>query len=151
MVSHKGCFGVEFGGELAAVCGAVEGLEQRRDFESVVEGGRAAPRILPGPVIQPALVLLELREVSLDLLEWVERSFSSGLPERRSGALLLFDDEGSPRLRWDFSAALCARWTAPSAPAGAAGVVFGSLVLAHEGLTLAVADVAPARSIDPRA
>jgi phage tail-like protein len=58
-----------------------------------------------------------------------------GTLNRKTLSIVLCDDSGTPRIRWDLANAWPTKWTGPSIDAGADAVAIETLELAHEGVT----------------
>jgi phage tail-like protein len=60
-----------------------------------------------------------------------------GRAERRNGSIILMDEAGNERVRWNFLNAWPAKWTGPAFNATDNAVAVETLELAHEELKLA--------------
>ncbi len=57
-----------------------------------------------------------------------------GSVERKNGSIVLLDDTGTEKLRWNFSNGWPTKWTGPSFNATGSEVAIESFDIAHEGL-----------------
>lgn len=68
---------------------------------------------------------------SLDLWNWYQGSDR----DRRTGAIILLDEQGVEKLRWNFAKAWVTKWTGPAFNATGNNIAIESLEIAHEELT----------------
>lgn len=109
-----------FGSEVAAV-------EYR-------EGGDPATvRKLPGKVTYPDITLKWGVTDSSELYDW-HRSALNGQIERKNGSIILLDDVGEEKLRWNFFEAWPSKWDGPDFDAKANDVAVDTLTISCEGL-----------------
>ena len=73
---------------------------------------------------------------SVEFYEWYMKSVN-GAAERKNGSVVLQDETGEEKLRWNFTNAWPSKWTGPSFNATANEVAIESLTLVHEGLAKA--------------
>ena len=73
---------------------------------------------------------------SRELWQW-RRSVLDGKPDRRNGSIVLLDDAGAEKIRWNFTNAWPSKWTGPSFNATSIAVVIETLEITHEELTRA--------------
>jgi phage tail-like protein len=66
-----------------------------------------------------------------ELWKW-RKTVIDGKTERKSGSIVLLDESGTERLRWNFSNAWPSKWTAPALNATASGIAVETLELTHE-------------------
>ena len=71
-----------------------------------------------------------------ELWNW-RQSVIDGTPERKNGSIVLRDEAGKEKVRWNFSQAWPSKWTGPALNAGTAAVAVESLEITHEELTRA--------------
>ena len=57
-----------------------------------------------------------------------------GKPERKNGSIVLRDETGAEKIRWNFSEAWPSKWTGPALNATTAAVAVESLEITHEEL-----------------
>lgn len=65
--------------------------------------------------------------------DWRMKSME-GKVERKNGSIVLMNDAGEEKLRWNFTAGWPTKWTGPSLNATGNDVAIESLDIAHEGL-----------------
>jgi len=70
------------------------------------------------------------------LLEWV-KAVKDGKAERKNGSIILMDESGEEKVRWNFVKGWPVKWTGSSFNADASEVATETLEIAHEGLTKA--------------
>lgn len=70
------------------------------------------------------------------LWEWRKKSID-GKVERKNGSIVLYNDAGEEKIRWNFIEAWPTKWTGPSFNATGNEVAIETLEIAHEGLTKA--------------
>jgi phage tail-like protein len=70
------------------------------------------------------------------LWEWRKKSID-GKVERKNGSIVLYNDAGEEKIRWNFVEAWPTKWTGPSFNATGNEVAIETLEIAHEGLTKA--------------
>jgi phage tail-like protein len=71
-----------------------------------------------------------------ELWKW-RKAAADGKVERRNGSIILLDDTGEEKLRWNFREAWPIKWTGPTLNATGSEVAIESLEICHEGLTRA--------------
>jgi phage tail-like protein len=91
-------------------------------------------RKLPGLVSFPNITLSRGITDDPELWEWRLQA-AQGAVSRRNGSIVLLDDAGEEKLRWNFREGWPTSWSGPSFDAGGSDVAIESLEIAHEGLT----------------
>jgi phage tail-like protein len=84
---------------------------------------------------------VEYRTISLnrgvtndaELWAWRKKSID-GTIERKNGAIVLYDDTGKEKGRWNFVGGWPTKWTGPNFTATSNEVAIETLEIAHEGL-----------------
>lgn len=71
-----------------------------------------------------------------ELLEWRE-TIQNGNQDRKNGSIVLLDDTGEEKVRWNFREGWPTKWTGPSFNATGNEVAIETLEIVHEGLTKA--------------
>jgi phage tail-like protein len=66
-----------------------------------------------------------------ELWKWRE-TVINGKTERRNGSIVLLDESGAEKLRWNFSDAWPSKWTGPSFNATSTAVAIETLEITHE-------------------
>lgn len=67
--------------------------------------------------------------------DWRKKAMA-GKVERKNGSIVLLDDTGAEKMRWNFREAWPTKWTGPSFNATGNEVAIETLEIAHEGLEL---------------
>ncbi|HEX6861324.1 MAG TPA: phage tail protein, partial [Thermoanaerobaculia bacterium] len=70
-----------------------------------------------------------------ELWDWRKKAMT-GKVERKNGSIVLLDDTGAEKMRWNFREAWPTKWTGPSFNATGNEVAIETLEIAHEGLEL---------------
>jgi phage tail-like protein len=70
------------------------------------------------------------------LWEWRKKSID-GTVERKNGSIVLYNDAGEEKIRWNFVEGWPTKWTGPGFNATGNEVAIETLEIAHEGLTKA--------------
>jgi phage tail-like protein len=70
------------------------------------------------------------------LIEWKKKTIE-GKTERKNGSIVLCDDAGDEKLRWNFSEGWIVAWKGPTFNASSNDVAIESIEIAHEGLVKA--------------
>jgi phage tail-like protein len=70
---------------------------------------------------------------SAELWNW-RQTVIDGQPLRKNGSIVLRDETGAEKLRWNFSEAWPSKWTGPALSAATAAVAVESLEITHEEL-----------------
>ena len=98
------------------------------------EGGEGSPvRKVPGRVRYPDIVLKWGVTDSRELYNW-HLQLINGTLVRKNGAIILLDDQGQPKVRWNFSEAWPSKWEGPRLIARGNDVAIESLTLTCERL-----------------
>jgi phage tail-like protein len=71
-----------------------------------------------------------------ELWKW-RQTVVDGKTERRNGSIVLMDEKGAEKLRWNFSNAWPSKWTGPSFNATGNTIAVESLEIMHEEITRA--------------
>jgi len=71
-----------------------------------------------------------------ELWKW-RQTVVDGKTERRNGSIVLLDEKGAEKLRWNFSNAWPSKWTGPSFNATGNTIAVESLEIMHEEITRA--------------
>ena len=66
-----------------------------------------------------------------ELWKW-RQTVIDGKTERRNGSIVLLDEAGAEKIRWNFTNAWPSKWTGPSLNATSTGVAVEVLELTHE-------------------
>ena len=71
-----------------------------------------------------------------ELWKW-RQTVVDGKTERRNGSIVLLDEKGAEKLRWNFSNAWPSKWTGPSFNSTGNSIAVESLEIMHEEITRA--------------
>lgn len=125
-------FLVEIDGITQAGFQEVSGLDAANDAIEYREGNDLNHvRKLPGLNKYSSITLKRGITDSNELWKWYQ-TVADGKPERRNGSIVLLDDTGKEKLRWNFSNAWPSKWSGPSFNASANSVAVETLEISHE-------------------
>jgi phage tail-like protein len=93
-------------------------------------------RKLPGKVIYPDIVLKWGVTDSRELYDW-HLAVINGDLQRKNGSIVLLDDQGNEKVRWNFQDAWPSKWEGPSLDARSSRVAIESLTLTCEKQVMA--------------
>jgi phage tail-like protein len=129
-------FLVEIDGITRAGFRECSGLDSTTSVIEYREGNdrQLSSRKLPGPVSFPNITLSRGITDDAQLWEW-RLQVTQGTVSRRNGSIVLLDDAGEEKLRWNFREGWPASWSGPSFDATGSDVAIEELEIAHEGLT----------------
>jgi phage tail-like protein len=68
-----------------------------------------------------------------ELWAWRKKTIE-GTIERKNGSILLYDDAGKEKVRWNFVGGWPTKWTGPTFNATGNEVAIETLEIAHEGI-----------------
>lgn len=125
-------FLVEIDGITQAGFQEVSGLDASNDAVEYREGNDPNHvRKLPGLNKYSAISLKRGITDSDELWKWY-RTVVEGKPERKNGSIVLLDDTGQEKIRWNFVNAWPTKWTGPSFNSTSNAVAVETLEIAHE-------------------
>jgi phage tail-like protein len=130
-------FHVEIGDRKVGEFSEVTGLQAEVEVFEYREGGvNDFVHKLAGPVRYPANLVLKhgLMEAS-QIWEW-ENEILHGKISRTNVSIVLMDEMGQDRWRWNFRDAYPVKWSGPDLRARTAEVAVETLELAHRGFIL---------------
>jgi phage tail-like protein len=130
-------FLVEIDGiSVAAFC-EVSGLASETAVIEYRNGSDRANTVrkLPGLTKYANIVLKRGVTQDTQLWQW-RKAIEQGTPDRRSGAIVLLDDERNPVRRWRFSEGWITKFEGPDLNAKGNDVAIETIEIAHEGLTI---------------
>jgi phage tail-like protein len=127
-------FRVEIGGFDRAGFRECSGLDFSHDPVDYREGPDALNvRKLPGLIKYSNIVLKWGLSDDGELFEWRQEA-KDGKVKRMNGSIVLLDDAGDEKMRWDFVNGWPAKWTGPTFNATGNEVAIETLEIVHEGL-----------------
>jgi phage tail-like protein len=127
-------FLVELEGITRAGFREASGLDTTAEPIEYREGGEAiTARKLPGLVKYSNITLKWGISDDHELWDWHKKALQ-GKVERKNGSIILLDDAGSEKLRWNFRNAWPTKWSGPSFNATGNEVAIETLELVHEGV-----------------
>ncbi len=130
-------FLVEIDGITRASFHEASGFDSSVDVIEHREGGDSTtPRKLPGMTKHANIVLKRGITDDTQLWQW-HADVVIGNVKRKNGSIVLLDNAGQEKVRWNFFNAWPAKWTGPSLSAEGNDVAIETLELAHEGLVRA--------------
>ncbi len=127
-------FKLEIDGITRAGFRECSGLDSSQDPIDYREG--TYPRIahkLPGLVKHSNITLKWGITDDASLWEWRKKAMD-GKVERKNGSIILLDDTGAEKLRWNFREGWPTKWTGPTFNATGNEVAIETLEIVHEGL-----------------
>ena len=127
-------FLVEINGLIVGGFSEVSGLQMETEVELVEEGGvNDYVHKLARKTRYPNITLKRGLTDSEALWSWYH-DVVSGKINRKSGAIILQDEEGNAKWRWNFKDAYPVKWSGPELKADGNSVAVETLELAHNGL-----------------
>ena len=130
-------FLVEIDGITRAGFRECSGLDSSQDPVDYREGNDPhIARKLPGLVKHSNLTLKWGITDDAQLWEW-RKKVMDGKIERKNGSVILMDDTGTEKIRWNFREGWPTKWTGPSFNATGNEVAIETLEIVHEGLAKA--------------
>ena len=117
-------------------CSGLDTAQDPIEYREGSEGKNLTSKKLPG--------LIKYSNVSLkwgitddaELWDWRKTVMDAAI-ERKNGSIVLLDDAGDEKARWNFVEGWPTKWTGPSFNATGNEVAIETLEIAHEGLTKA--------------
>ena len=130
-------FLVEIDGIQQAAFAECSGLGSEIEVVEYREGGEGSPvHKVPGRVRYPNIVLKWGATGSRELYDW-HLQIINGTVVRKSGSVVLLDDQGQEKVRWNFSDAWPSKWEGPTLNARGNDVAIEALTLTCERITQA--------------
>ena len=128
-------FRVEIAGLVVGGFTEVTGLQLEIEVKDYQEGGQNNYiHKLPGAARYPSNLVLKRGLTDADILWKWHQDVMRGRIVRKNGSIILLDDTGTEKWRWNFSNAYPVRWIGPQFNATSATVVFETLELVHTGI-----------------
>lgn len=129
-------FAVEIDGLTRMGFRECSGLDASQDPIEYREGTEALTvRKLPGLNKYSNITLKWGMTDDAEMWEWRKKAMT-GKVERKNGSIVLLDDTGAEKMRWNFREAWPTKWTGPSFNATGNEVAIETLEIVHEGLEL---------------
>jgi phage tail-like protein len=127
-------FLVEIDGITQASFQECTGLDCITDPVDYREGGEnTTVRKLPGKTKYSDITLKRGITDTDELWQW-RKKVVQGTIERKNGSIVLLNDSGDEKIRWNFVNAWPIKWEGPSFDAKADDVAVETLTIAHEGV-----------------
>ena len=114
------------------------GLDSSQTPISYREGTDALTgRKIPGVNVYSNIVLKWGLSDDRQLYDWRQQAVD-GVVERKNGSIILLDDQGNEKVRWNFFNAWPTKWVGPAFSAAATtAIAVESIEIAHEGVVRA--------------
>lgn len=126
-------FLVEIDGIARAGFRECSGLDSSQDPIEYREGNEGLhARKLPGLNKSSNITLKWGTTDDPELWNWRQKAMD-GAVERKNGSIVLLDDKGAEKVRWNFHDGWPTKWTGPSFNATGNEVAIETLEIAHEG------------------
>jgi phage tail-like protein len=130
-------FKVEIDGITRAGFRECSGLDSTQEPIEYRDGTEPiTPRKLPGLVKYSNIVLKWGITDDAELWDWRKKAMD-GAVERKNGSIVVLDEEGAEKVRWNFTNGWPSKWTAPTFNATGNEVGIETLEIAHEGVVKA--------------
>jgi phage tail-like protein len=130
-------FLVEIDGIARAGFRECSGLDSSQDPVDYREGNDPlTARKLPGLNKYSHITLKRGLTDDADLWNW-RKKVMDGKVERKNGSIVLTDETGAEKMRWNFTNAWPVKWTGPTFNATGSDVAIETLELVHEGVVKA--------------
>ena len=127
-------FLVEIDGIVRAGFRECSGLDTSQDPVDYREGTDALTmRRLPGLVKYTNITLKWGIVDDTELWDWRQKAVD-GKVERKNGSIVLLDDTGAEKLRWNWQAGWPSKWTGPSLNLDSPKVATETIEIAHRGI-----------------
>jgi phage tail-like protein len=128
-------FAIEIEGLVAGGFSEVSGLEVDIETQDYREGGvNGFIHKRAGPAKYPSNLTLKRGVTDNEVLWNWYWNVVQGMIERKNVSVLLMDQAGQERLRWNFEKAYPVKWVGPDMRAGNSDLAIESMELAHKGL-----------------
>ena len=127
-------FRVEIGGIQRAGFREASGLDSSQDPVEYREGvDKITARKLPGLNKYSNISLKWGVSDDKELWDWRKKAID-GKVERKNGSIVLLDEAGAEKVRWNFVDGWPTKWTGPTFNATSNDVAIETLEIAHEGV-----------------
>jgi phage tail-like protein len=111
-------------------CGGLDSTAQMIEYREGADGRHT--RKLAGLNSFTAISLKRGITDSDELYQWHRKALDGATPDRRSGSIVLLDEAGQEKIRWNFVNAWPSKWTGPAFNATSNAVAVESLEIMHE-------------------
>jgi phage tail-like protein len=129
-------FYIDIEGIPQAVFTEVTGLEVEVEVTNYEEGGvNDYVHRLPGRVKVSDITLKNGVTTSNELWDWYKQILQGNF-KRRNVSIIMVDQHGTEKMRWNFIKALPVKWTGPQFKSDQSGGAIQSLQLSHKGLQI---------------
>jgi phage tail-like protein len=126
-------FKLQIAGVIRAAFHEAAGLDG--DLEATEKEGETANSSQKIPGLNKVGDVTLKRGVIGDLALWNWYKSAEGSTQRKNGSIVLTDESGKEKARWNFKNGWIAKWAGPTVNADANDVAIETLEIAHEGLT----------------
>jgi phage tail-like protein len=106
-----------------------------RSEERVENEASSSARKLPSPNQYSPITLKQGVTDDRSLWEWHSKIAATAQTERKNGSIVLTDEAGQEKERWNFVNAWPTKWTGPSFNTTANEVPIETLEISHQGMT----------------
>ncbi len=133
-------FKIEWDGIIQAGFKTCSGLDSSQDAGTYREGTDKGleTRKLPGLITSANITLARGITDNAELWQWRNLVMQGKVADaRKNVSIVLMDDEGAEKVRWNLRNAWPTKWTGPSFDATSSEVALETLEIAHEGLSMA--------------
>jgi phage tail-like protein len=124
-------FHIEIDGVIEGGFKSMSGLGSKQDVIEYKLGGDRSVRRKPGRVVFNNITLERGYTTGTEFMDW-RKSIIEGTDDRKNGAIIILNDDGTQAARWDFFRAWPVSWEGPGLTAGAAETAIEKLELAVE-------------------
>ena len=127
-------FLVEIDGMIEAGFSEVSGLDMETQVSEDKEGGvNTYIHKLPTQTKYSNIILKRGITDSVELWQWQDKA-AKGKVQRRSGSVILLNESGEEKVRWNFKDSWPCKWKGPVFKADGDEVAIEILEIAHEGI-----------------
>jgi phage tail-like protein len=128
-------FLVEIDGITRAAFRECSGLDSSQNAIDYREGGdKLSVRKLPGLNTFSNITLKWGITSDTELWDWRQKA-AEGKVERKNGSIILLDETGAEKIRWNFSDGWPTKWTGPTYNATGNEVAIETIEIVHEGIS----------------
>jgi phage tail-like protein len=128
-------FLVEIDGITRAAFRECSGLDSSQNAIDYREGGDALHvRKLPGLNTYSNITLKWGITSDTEFWDWRQKA-ADGKVERKNGSIILLDETGAEKIRWNFSDGWPTKWTGPTYNATGNEVAIETIEIVHEGIS----------------